>query len=56
MFSNALRAKMEQGIADGVMVRLEDFANIPLYKRVWYSIAFTLYRATIRIITWGNYA
>jgi cardiolipin synthase len=56
MFSHALRAKIEQGIADGAAICLEDFANIPLYKRVWYGIAFTLYRATIRIITWGNYA
>ncbi|MGZ3255100.1 MAG: phospholipase D-like domain-containing protein, partial [Burkholderiaceae bacterium] len=56
IFSNKLREKIEQGIAEGVSVKLEDFSNIPWYKRVWYDAAFMLYRVTIRIITWGNYA
>lgn len=55
-FSNRLREKIEQGIAEGVMVKLEDFANIPWYKRVWYDAALMLYRITIRVITWGNNA
>lgn len=54
-FAHALRRKIEQGIADGVIIGLDDFANIPWYKRVWYDAAFLLYRATIRIITWENY-
>jgi cardiolipin synthase len=55
-FSNKLREKIEQGIAEGVMVKLEDFAHIPWYKRMWYGIAFMLYRTTIHIITLGKYA
>lgn len=56
VFSNRLKEKIEQGIAEGVRVQLEDFVNVPWYKRVWYDTAFVLYRFTIRIITWGNYA
>jgi cardiolipin synthase len=55
-FADTLREKIEQGIAEGVPVKLEDFANIPWYRRAWYDTAFMLYRATIHIITWGNYA
>jgi cardiolipin synthase len=54
-FSNTLRQTIEKGIAEGVAIRLEDFAHIPWYKRVWYSIAFMVYRITLRVITWGNY-
>ena len=55
-FSNALRAQIEQGIAEGVPIKLEDFANIRWYKRVWYDAAFWIYQALIRVITWDNYA
>jgi cardiolipin synthase len=53
-FSIALRKKIEAGVIDGVLVKLEDFSNIPWYKRVWYDTAYFLYRMTIRIITWGQ--
>jgi cardiolipin synthase len=56
VFSNYLREKIEQGIAEGVMIRMEDFVHIPWFKRVWYGIAFTLYRITIHIITLGRSA
>lgn len=55
-FSTTLKEKIEQGIAEGVVIKLEDFANVPWYKRAWYDTAYMLYRITIHIITWGNYA
>lgn len=55
-FSDQLRKKINEGIAEGVAIRMEDFAHIPLYKRVWYGVAFMLYRITIHIITLGKYA
>ncbi len=54
-FSKTLRGHIEQGIVDGVMVKLEDFSHIPWYKRVWYEVAYSLYRAIIRLITLDNY-
>ena len=55
-FANALRIHIENGIADGVAVRAEDFDNIPWYKRAWYGTAFWLYQGLIRVITWGHYS
>jgi cardiolipin synthase len=54
-FSNALRTHIEHGVADGVAVRMEDYANIPWYKRGWYDAAFWLYRGMIRVMSWDNY-
>lgn len=55
VFANALRVHIEHGVADGVAVRIEDYANISWYRRVWYGAAFSLYRAMIRVISGGNY-
>lgn len=55
-FAVALRRHIQHGAAEGVPVRLEDFAIIPWYKRVFYDVAYLLYKATIRIIAWGNYS
>ncbi len=55
-FSAALRRHIQHGVADGVPVRLQDFANIPWYKRACYDAAYLLYKATIKIIAWGNYS
>jgi len=55
-FSKNLRRKIELGIADGVPIKLEDYAHIPWFKRVWYGAAFLAYKGIMRIITLGNYA
>ena len=54
-FSRNLRLHIERGIADGVVIRLEDFAHVPWYKRIWYGTAFLIYRMLMRIITLGGY-
>lgn len=50
-FSMALRHEIESGIADGVVVKLEDFVNIPWYKRLWYGAAYMVYKSVMRIFT-----
>lgn len=50
-----LRVQIEQAVADGLVVQLEDYANIPWYERAWYGAAAMLYKAILRIITLGRY-
>ncbi|WP_019142011.1 phospholipase D-like domain-containing protein [Noviherbaspirillum massiliense] len=54
-FSRNLRLHIEQAIREGVPVRLEDFANIPWYKRAWYGGAYLFYKGVLRIMTLGEY-
>jgi cardiolipin synthase len=53
--AKSLRTHIERGIEEGVAVRMEDYANIPWYKRMWYGTAFWLYRGLIRVMSWDNY-
>lgn len=54
-FARALREKIEQAVADGVAVRIEDYVNIPWYERAWYGAAAMLYKAILRVVTLGRY-
>lgn len=54
-FARALRRHIEQAVAEGEVVRLEDYANIPWYERAWYGAAYLLYKGFLRIITAGKY-
>jgi cardiolipin synthase len=54
-FTLELRRHLEQGIADGVPVDLADYINRPWWKRVWYGVAYLVYRSVMRIVTWGGY-
>jgi len=54
-FTRMLRAKIEDAIAEGVPVRMEDFINIPWYERAWYGAASMLYKGILRIVTLGRY-
>lgn len=54
-FADRLIAHMELGIADGVLVDAKEYANKVWYKRVWYGIAYFLYRGLMRIATLGGY-
>jgi cardiolipin synthase len=42
-------------VADGVPVRLEDYANKPWYKRMLYGAAYVFYRTVLRAIASGRY-
>jgi len=54
-FAKILRQKIQHGIAEGVPVRIEDFANIVWFKRVWYGISYMIYKSIMRVITLGSY-
>ncbi|RJX31533.1 MAG: cardiolipin synthase B [Oxalobacter sp.] len=54
-FARDLRAHIEAAIAESVEIRLEDFANRPWYKRLWYGFAFIVYRCLLRVVTLGDY-
>lgn len=49
-FAGALRHEVEEGVASGHVVLLTDYMNIPWYRRVWYRVAFEIYRSMIVII------
>lgn len=54
-FARALRMHIEQAVAEGVTIRLEDYANIPWYKRAGHGAAYLFYKGVLRIITLGRY-
>jgi cardiolipin synthase len=54
-FAQELRKRIEEAVADGVVIRIEDFANIPWYQRAWYGAAYRFYKAVLRMITLGKY-
>jgi cardiolipin synthase len=54
-FAHALRAHIERGIADGVVIDRNAFAHIPRHERVWYGFAYWVYKSVLRIITLGRY-
>lgn len=54
-FASNLTVHLQQGIADGVAVAAEDYANRPWYRRLWYGTAYLLYRGLMRIATLGSY-
>jgi len=55
-FARELRKHIEDGVAQSVAIRQEDFSNIPWYKRLWHSAAYLLYKAVLRTITLGDYS
>lgn len=55
-FAIHLRAHIEHGVADGVVMTLADFGNIPLHKKILYRVAYLIYKNLMRLITWGKSA
>lgn len=53
-FAEALRRHIEHGVKDAVAVPLEEFSNIPWYRRAWYGLAYWFYKSVLRVITWGR--
>lgn len=54
-FASDLREQIEMAVRDGVVVRMEDYVNIPWYERAWYGAAAMIYKAALRVITLGRY-
>jgi cardiolipin synthase len=53
-FARALRAHIERAVADGVTIRLEDYVNIPWYRRTWHGAAYIFYKSVLWMITLGG--
>jgi len=54
-FAASLRAHMEQAIADGKPVQLDDFAHIGRFRRLGYEAAFFVYKMAMRIFAIDSY-
>ncbi|MBC3861131.1 cardiolipin synthase B [Undibacterium jejuense] len=54
-FTAKLSAELQRGVADGVEVFIEDYVNQAWYKRAWYGTAYLVYRALMRLATFGSY-
>jgi cardiolipin synthase len=52
-FARSMRAHIERGIADGVLIQCDHFAHVGRFKRAGYEFAYFLYRLTMRIFTIG---
>lgn len=55
-FAKQLRAHIERGVADGVVMDLSEFDQIPWYKKAFYRFAYLIYKNLLRLITWGKSA
>jgi cardiolipin synthase len=52
-FARAVRAHIERGVADGEIVRMEEFEGMGWMRRVRYEMAYLLYKLTMRIFAIG---
>jgi len=52
-FARAVRAHIERGVADGEVVRMEEFEGMGWTRRVRYEMAYLLYKLTMRIFAIG---
>lgn len=52
-FARAVRTHIERGIADGEVLRMEQFEGIGWVRRVRYEMAYLLYKLTMRIFAIG---
>ncbi|MFZ3288205.1 MAG: phospholipase D-like domain-containing protein, partial [Telluria sp.] len=52
-FADSLRRRIEQGIADGVVIRKEDFEHLGWVRRAGYGTAYLFYKLVMRIFAIG---
>ena len=52
-FARAVRTHIGKGIADGVVVRLEEFEGMGWVRRAQYGVAYFLYKLAMRIFAIG---
>jgi cardiolipin synthase len=52
-FARAVRSHIQGGIADGVVVRPEEFEGMGWARRASYELAYLLYKFTMRIFAIG---
>ena len=54
-FAEDLRRRIESAVAEAVPVRRADFSHIGWLRRLRNGTIFLLYRAAIRLVSWGRY-
>jgi cardiolipin synthase len=54
-FARALRQKIEDAIAEGVVIQPQDFEHVGRVRRVGYEVAYFVYRTLMRIFAVGKY-
>jgi cardiolipin synthase len=52
-FARSVRAHIERGIADGVVIQRDHFTHVGRFRRAGYGVAFFLYKLTMRIFAIG---
>lgn len=55
VFAASLRDYILRGVADGVVITLQDVERLSLPRRLWNRFAYGLYRAVLQILTLGSY-
>jgi cardiolipin synthase len=55
-FARTLRDHIDDAIAEGVLIKQEDFDNIGWTRRLWYATAYLVYKGLMRIATFGHYS
>jgi cardiolipin synthase len=55
-FAQALRARIEAAVAEGVEIHVQDFEHVGRFRRIGYEIAFVAYKTLMRIFAVGKYA
>jgi cardiolipin synthase len=52
-FARTVRAHIERGIGDAVMIRMEDFEHTSWLRKVGYEVAYLFYKLVMRIFAIG---
>jgi cardiolipin synthase len=52
-FAQSMRAHIERGIADGLVIQRDHFSHIGRFRRAGYEVAYFFYKLTMRIFAIG---
>lgn len=55
-FARALRSRIEEAVAEGVVIHPQDFEHVGRFRRIGYEVAYIVYRTLMRIFAVGKYA
>ncbi|MDR1311697.1 MAG: phospholipase D-like domain-containing protein [Burkholderiaceae bacterium] len=54
-FAASLGTYILRGVAEAVLVRIQDFAHLRWHHRLFHRVAHMVYRFIMRTVTWGDY-
>jgi cardiolipin synthase len=54
-FVQKLRTQIQMAIEQGVHIQKEDCENTPWYRQLRYIMSFIMYRAVMKLMTWGSF-